>query len=386
LLIQGEIEFAMKNIFLFLFFFSAFTTDAQNELRLSDSVRISLVTGAPSPHNLYSQFGHSAIRVVDYKQRLDISFNYGTFDFDAPGFYRKFLQGKLNYMLSVSSTAPLARYYQQEGRILIDQEFLLDKAERQAVADFLVYNYQPENRFYLYDFFYDNCATRIRDIFEEEVSGFTYEDAEVKTYTFRQMLDLYVGGWTNFGMDLILGYPTDQMADMRAQMFLPDYLMKNLTQFAKNDGQPLLGDPKPLNDVKETKEAEKGLFSPMVVMILLLLSAFGITFLAKDKTKTVFDRIFLTLLGIMGLFMLFMWFGTDHWTTTKNLNILWASPFFLFLLFKKWNFVYIIGLLGVVIVLLGWTFLPQQFHLAFIPILLAIAIRCLDNLGWLPFK
>lgn len=375
----------MKNILLLLLvFFFTITSNAQNELRLSDSVRISLVTGAPSPHNLYSQFGHSAIRVVDYKQRLDISFNYGTFDFDTPGFYIKFLRGQLNYMLSVNATAPLARYYEQEGRSLIDQEFLLDEAERKVVADFLVYNYQPENRFYLYDFFYDNCATRIRDIFEKDVNGFTYEEADVKTYTFRQMLDLYVGGWTNFGMDLILGYTTDQEADMRAQMFLPDYLMKNLTQFAKNDGQPLLGEAKPLNNVKETAEVKKNLFSPMLIMILLFLIAAFISFFAQEKAKKTFDRIFLTLLGIMGLFMLFMWFGTDHWTTTKNLNVLWASPFFLFLLFKNWKFVYLIGLAGTAIVLLGWTLLPQQFHIAFIPILLAIAIRCLDNLSWLP--
>lgn len=376
----------MKNVLLLFLFFCVLTINAQSNLRLSDSVRISLVTGAPSPHNLYSQFGHSAIRVVDYKQGLDISFNYGTFDFDAPGFYLKFLRGQLNYMLSVSSTAPLARYYQQEGRSLIDQEFLLDKEETKAVADFLVYNYQPENRFYLYDFFYDNCATRIRDIFEKEVSGFTYEEAAVETYTFRQMLDLYVGGWTNFGMDLILGYTTDQETNMRAQMFLPDYLMKNLTQFAKNDGQPLLGAPQLLNNVQEVAEARKGFLSPMLVMILLFLVTVAISFFTKEKTKKIFDRIFLTLLGVMGIFMLFMWFGTDHWTTTKNLNILWASPFFFLLLFRDWKFIYIIGLVGAIVVLLGWTLLPQQFHMAFIPILLAIVLRCLDNLAWIPRK
>ncbi|MEN0049760.1 MAG: DUF4105 domain-containing protein [Bacteroidota bacterium] len=376
----------MKNVLLLFLFFCVLTINAQSNLRLSDSVRISLVTGAPSPHNLYSQFGHSAIRVVDYKQGLDISFNYGTFDFDAPGFYLKFLRGQLNYMLSVSSTAPLARYYQQEGRSLIDQEFLLDKEETKAVADFLVYNYQPENRFYLYDFFYDNCATRIRDIFEKEVSGFTYEEAAVETYTFRQMLDLYVGGWTNFGMDLILGYTTDQETNMRAQMFLPDYLMKNLTQFAKNDGQPLLGAPQLLNNVQEVAEARKGFLSPMLVMILLFLVTVAISFFTKEKTKKIFDRIFLTLLGVMGIFMLFMWFGTDHWTTTKNLNIVWASPFFFLLLFRDWKFIYIIGLVGAIVVLLGWTLLPQQFHMAFIPILLAIVLRCLDNLAWIPRK
>ncbi|MEM8523767.1 MAG: DUF4105 domain-containing protein [Bacteroidota bacterium] len=376
----------MKNILLLFLLFFTFTSHTQNELRFSDSLRISLVTGAPSPHNLYSQFGHSALRVIDYKQQLDLCFNYGTFDFDAPNFYLKFLRGQLNYMLSVSSTAPLARYYQKEGRSLVDQEFLLDKSEQQAVAVFLEENYQPKNRFYLYDFFHDNCATRIRDIFEKNVEGFSYENAEVETYTFRQMLDLYVSGWTNFGMDLILGYPTDQEAGMRAQMFLPDYLMTNLTQFAKNDGRSLLDVARPLNNVQETAEVKTNPFSPMLAMILLFLIAAAVSFLAKEKAKKIFDRIFMTILGLMGLIMLFMWFGTDHWTTTKNLNVLWASPLFLLLLFKDWKFIYLIGLLGVVVVLLGWTFLPQQFHIAFIPILLAIALRCLDNLSWLPRK
>ncbi|MEM0992712.1 MAG: DUF4105 domain-containing protein [Bacteroidota bacterium] len=375
----------MKNIFFFLFFLSVTVLTGQNNtFRFSDSLRISLVTGSAG-NNLYTKFGHSTVRVIDYKNGLDVAFNYGTFDFDAPGFYLNFLRGKLNYFLSIDRMDQVKRYYTYYQRSLIDQEILLDPSERQVVAQFLQNNYLPENRFYLYDFFYDNCATRIRDILETEVEGFSYEkEIKIESYTFRQMLDLYVGDlyWTDFGMDLILGYPTDKVTDVREQMFLPDYLAQNLTQYAKKDGKPLLATPQPINQVTPIVQQSSAVLSPLVIMSFLFILSVVLTFFAQEKIRKWFDRVFFMVLGLMGCIMLFMWFGTDHWTTTKNLNVMWANPLFLLLPFLKNNkWIIYLGLAGVAVVLLGWAILPQQFHIAFLPILLTSGIRLVDRSG-----
>ncbi|MEM9888222.1 MAG: DUF4105 domain-containing protein, partial [Bacteroidota bacterium] len=376
-------------LFLFFFFFYSLLLGQGNALRFSDSLRISLITGSPGT-DLYAQFGHSVIRVVDYKYGTDLSFNYGTFDFDTPNFYWKFLRGKLNYTLSVSRTKAMIAHYTRDKRQLLEQEILLSQREEEAVAAFLKENYLPQNRLYLYDFFYDNCATRIRDILEKEVKEFEYTAAsEIESYTFRQMLDLYIGkgSWTDFGMDLILGYPTDQLTDVRDQMFLPEYLAQNLKQHARKEGKILLGDPKPLNQVAVVAQKLNVLTSPMTVMSLIFIVGALLTFFANEKVKIWFDRLLFPILGLAGCLMLFLWFGTDHWTTTKNLNVIWANPLFLlfpFLKQRKW--LAYLGMIALIVILLGWFILPQEFHLAFLPILLLIGVRSGDRLDWLKFR
>ena len=137
-------------LYILLFFFTGLS--AQN---FGPDTKISLITIGPG-HDLYSKFGHSAIRLSDPSQGLDLSYNYGTFDFDTPNFYGKFVRGKLDYILSVDKTFPLLRYYQRTGREVIEQDLLLSPEEVQEVAAFLIENYKPENRTYKYDFFYDS--------------------------------------------------------------------------------------------------------------------------------------------------------------------------------------------------------------------------------------
>lgn len=361
--------------------------------RFSDSLRISLITGS-SGTDLYAQFGHSAIRVQDFKYKKDLLFNYGTFDFDAPNFYQNFVFGKLLYQLSVGDAQRTFRYYEWTGRQLIDQELLLTKEEKQRIAGFLQRNNLPENRSYLYDFFYDNCATRIRDIFENEL-GITYENAHQDSTSFREMLDWYVEKtpWINFGMDLILGIPTDQNGGMREEMFLPEYLSSNLKNYARLNGKPLLGKTTLVTSLKGTENAQKSIYpTPFYVMLLFLLIVLLLTAIGGVKVKQWFDRILFGLLGLIGVFFLFMWLGTDHWTVNKNLNMLWANPLLLFLLplLAKQKSVLRRALLLLMIimaiyVLVSWNFSPQEFHVAIIPIVLAVLLRYADELKMLPF-
>ena len=136
--------------------------------QISKEARISLITISPG-NQLYTRFGHSAIRINDPQQELDIVYNYGTFDFDTPGFYTKFLRGKLLYFLSVYSFDRMVRTYEYFNQSVYEQELNLTFEQKIAVYNFLNWNYLPDNRYYLYDFFYDNCSSRIRDVFQDVV-------------------------------------------------------------------------------------------------------------------------------------------------------------------------------------------------------------------------
>src|SRR5690606_5550069 len=117
--------------------------------------------------DLYATFGHSAVRVTDSSAGIDYVFNYGTFDFDTPHFYWKFVRGKLMYSLSAMDFPTFMQAYREEGRSVTEQVLNLSCPEKEMIWQFLQQNYLPENRDYKYDFLYDNCSTRIRDIFDK---------------------------------------------------------------------------------------------------------------------------------------------------------------------------------------------------------------------------
>ncbi len=209
-----RIDRVLQRIFLSLFciLLSLAGSAKRYEINLSDSSRISLLT-CSSGNELYSIFGHSAIRVSDPIRSLDIVFNYGTFDFYDPNFYPNFVRGHLNYILSVSPYREFKQSYVEEGRWIWEQRLNINLNEKQHLFDSLLINYRPENRYYPYDFFGDNCATRIRDIFVKRVSReitFDYSSFE-KGKSFRQLLmpNLARSQWAKLGINLLLGLPAD---------------------------------------------------------------------------------------------------------------------------------------------------------------------------------
>ena len=198
-------------------------------LYLSEHTRVSLLTSSPG-EDLYAQFGHSAIRITDTLSGQDLVFNYGLFDFNTPGFYVKFIRGKLPYQLGIQRFDAFLNAYIEENRQCRELEINLNEKERLALINFLSVNYLPENREYPYDFFFDNCATRIRDILENKFQANYPDTSLVKKASFRHFLAQYVGqnSWINVGFYLILGLPADAIATFRDEMFLPDYLEKHL--------------------------------------------------------------------------------------------------------------------------------------------------------------
>lgn len=378
----------MKKWIGILIFISAWQIASAQPDTVSNGIRISLVTGSAGTE-LYSVFGHSAIRVQDSISGRDILYNYGTFDFNTPNFYWKFIRGKLPYALSVERTEDLKRLYRYENRALIDQTLNLTNAQEYELIQFLNWNAKPENRFYLYDFFYDNCATVIRDIFEKQYN-IQYEDLPDRKATFRNLLDekLVNSPWSDFGIDLILGAPADKIADFRNQMFLPDYLSQNLAH-ATLKSEPFMQSPVIIQERDERQTRQAGFnFTPMMLFVIVALVGIGITLSSNQRAKNIFDVLIFGSFGLAGWFFVFMWFGTDHIATKENWNLLWLNPLYLVLVFGilaekgKWlRVAFAINATILWLTLLGWNVIPQQFHTAVIPILILLIARSMDREG-----
>lgn len=356
-------------------------------IRLSDSNQVSLLTASPGAE-LYTAFGHTGIRFVDYKNDFDVVFNYGTFDFDQPGFYTNFVKGKMLYMISGSSFDYFMEEYVIEKRSVREQEIALPTRDKQRLFDFLYNNALPENREYYYDFFWDNCATRPRDVFEKVLGDRLQYRIDTANFennkTMHDMLRLYVGKnyWVDYGFDLILGLPCEITATPRNQTFLPDYVSKYMAS-AYVDGHPLVTSEKfllkyPLPEIEST-------FRPMHLNLLLLLFVFLI-WLLERKNKTHFFgldfAIFFTM-GLLGTFFLSLWFFTSHYSVPKNLNLLWLVPSHLFVAYlllrrrkPKWlKFYFMVTAILMALILIFWKLLPQPFNPAVMPLIILLGFR-----------
>jgi hypothetical protein len=377
-------------IYSILFLVTTYQAVAQKQ-QLSGQAVISLVTADPG-EELYSLFGHSAIRVKDTVNSQDLVFNYGTFNFNTPNFYMKFTRGKLLYMLSIQQFDRFKRSYEYEKRDLKEQILNLTQDQKQAIFQFLLWNYQPENRYYKYDFFFDNCATRIRDVFIDELPGLNFQFEYVKEgASFRDLIDEYLiyQPWSDFGIDIALGLPTDQIADPSQYMFLPDYMylaFEKATISAPDASKVnFVSSTKTIYDAPARPYQASKITDPIsvfgFVFILVLIATFY-CFRKKWNGRWI-DVILFSVVGITGLIIVFLWFFTDHIATKGNLNIIWAFPLHLpmvwLLLFKKFRnasrkYFKVVSLVLVLFLML-WFVLPQQFHVAFVPIVLTMLLR-----------
>lgn len=351
--------------------------------QLSDQSQISLLTCSPG-QEIYTIFGHSAVRVFDPALRMDSVYNYGTFDFKKPGFAIKFMRGKLDYELRVTTYENFLREYHYFERDVVEQIFDLSRADRQKIFDFLHNNSLPENRGYQYDFFFDNCSTRIRDLLEKELKGVNYEAINPKEVTLRQQLDEYLGGmpWTDFGIDLIIGARADQSSDLRKQMFLPDYLHDHLartTYLSEDNKTELIASEYDVLSF-DGKEVESFWLTPVVLLtFLVFLELVFLFWINNGLFLAIYDRLWFVLMALASCMIAFMWFATDHQACGNNWNLLWLSPLYVpYLLFKdeKIRKYIAIGLLVCLgLALLGWMWIPQQYHVAFIPIILISGLK-----------
>ncbi len=372
-------------------------TAAQDIPTLSESARVSLISVLPGD-DVYSIFGHSAIRIADPVLGIDESYNFGTFDFgDSPAeianFVARFTYGDLKYQLSVQDTRRVVAFYWEElGRASIEQTLALTEGEKQTLFRRLRINAQPENRAYKYDFFFDNCATRLLDALEASVGPALSFEAAPPGRSFRELLDPYLPGvpWTDFGMDLGLGLPADREATAREATFLPELLMSHLATGRIDRGgstRPLVARTDTLTGgAGITWEPEPDTPWPAIVLWILFLAGALLSVAdgrAERGERRIVDSMFFGLLGIGGLVIGFLWFVSLHGVTDRNLNLAWALPTHIVVAvaiarnsWRRWMGVYMaITAILSAILLIGFPFWPQQLPTALIPLLMLIVIR-----------
>ena len=347
--------------------------------KLSEKSHVSLITCGPG-EVLYEAFGHTAILVYDPELQLEKVYNYGTFDFGQPNFYLNFTRGNLLYMLATTRFGRFMNSYVNYNRSVTEQVLNLSLTQRQAIFDKLEWNAQKENRDYLYDYFFDNCSTRPRDVIEGALGGIiVYDSSHVKEpkLTIRELVDSKIKRdipWGDLGIDICLGARLDQTATAREYMYLPEHLEKafdNATITTDSGAVPLVVEKNLLFEAQPVT-VEKSWFAPQPVFVgLLLFLAVIVTFLRMwgYNVRWVEGTIFL-LTGLLGWLLLLLWFGTDHKAAAQNWNLLWAFPghlFFAIALFRKqrpdWTRWYALGVIALSLAtLLGWNFLPQMLH------------------------
>ncbi|RDC65729.1 Lnb N-terminal periplasmic domain-containing protein [Adhaeribacter pallidiroseus] len=384
-------RFFKNKCLLLVLCFWGFSSGSIQAQSLSPDARISLITCSPGDE-LYSMYGHSAIRVNDPSYGIDYVFNYGTFDFRTPNFYPKFVMGKLKYKLAVSDFSDFLAAYQYYNRSVYEQVLNLTPQQKNEVFRFLQTNYLPENREYYYDFFFDNCATRIRDVFTNTLHSNLKFDPAVgqKKQSFRQIVGIYQNPfpWADFGVDLAMGLPSDQQATVTQYMFIPDYLQESFAKATVSSATGKYAFAQPVTTLFKATAPQPttdSILKPMVVCWLLFGLGALLTFWQwqQQRAAYTFDVIIFGLTGLLGFVLLFLTTSSEYKAFPKNLNLLWAIPLHLPLAllllqrktrdFLKNYFLLTAGLMALLLIL--WRWLPQEYHPAFFPLVWLLGLR-----------
>jgi hypothetical protein len=359
---------------------------AQND---SCHLRISLLTCTPGKE-LYSTFGHSAVRISDSANNSDIVYNYGTFNFDEPGFYAKFIRGKLSFYLSTDDFDSFIYSYQEEKRGITEQVLNLTCTEKYNMLMLLQANLMRQNMFYKYDFTFDNCTTRLRDLLEKTADLPVHFGEVLQTKsTFRDLIYEYLDyndkQWSKLGIDILLGSRLDVKMKPREVMFLPDYLMKSFDKTTIGSRQ-LVYEKHNLFDSLSSSKGVNVIAHPLFIftgifLLIVLLSFSKNTFI--KRLLIAFDGFMFFITGLLGILILFMWFGTDHLMCKDNFNLLWAWPTNIVAAFyihskkrpaTKYFMIYAVFNL---VLFACWFFLPQHMNPALVPLIAILIFRSL---------
>jgi hypothetical protein len=354
---------------------------------LSDKATIRIIT-CGSGNEAYSVYGHSAIRVKDPLHGYDAVYNYGIFDFDSPHFLYRFAAGQTDYLLGVYNFNSFLREYKRTNRSVYEQELVISQAEKQKIFDFLQWNAKPENRTYRYNFFFDNCATRIRDVVTENIDGGINYNEKASNKTFRTLIKDYHSRlrWLNFGIDFLISADADKVATFQEEMFLPDYVMNDFaTATRKTDGSLIVKPVKTLYQASENPQETSWLFGPFMIFIVLLFLVIIITVkqVKARNLKPALDYIIYGFSGFCGLFLMWFTIYSEHPAMSPNYNLMWLVPLNLLFAFcwivKKWRqklkYYYLIMSVWLLIFIGMSFFLPQKFHSVFYVIIAILIVR-----------
>ena len=302
-----------------------------------DSVEVSLITCSPH-EEIYSLYGHSAIRWHDLRQSgpekgQDLVFNWGMFSFSKPFFVLRFVFGLTDYELVCMNANSFWPYYQKWGSSVTEQVLNLTAEEKRNLQKALAENLRPENKVYRYNFFYDNCSTRPRDIIERNLNGqVIWVEKEGEQPSFREMVRYCNRNhlWSKAGNDMLLGLKADQQTNRQEQEFLPVNLMQDmaLAQVYENGNyRPLVKEQRTIVPPGVQLIEPDWILTPTQMAILLLIISVAIAWLEWSRKKT-FKWVDVTLMliqGLVGIALTAMLFS-QHPTTTLNLNYLLFNP------------------------------------------------------------
>lgn len=302
----------------------------------TDSLRVSLLTcGAGDA--IYTLFGHTAIRIENLSRGTDVVFNYGIFDFDTPHFALRFALGETDYLLGVSDFRHFCATYRHYGRSVRQQTLNLTSSEKRRLASLLEENYRPENRQYRYNFFYDNCATRPRDLIERAVEGrivyaHRMDTLEGKT-TWRTLVHQYSAQkhWSQLGMDLCLGSKADQLITRRQMEFVPFCLEEDFQTARIMNHQ---GRSRPLVVATQVMVEDvpvpghRTTNTPLWIAAVLCILVCGITLwgLRTNRTWWKVDLLLFGAAGVAGCILAFLSLFSSHPCVDSNWLLLLFHP------------------------------------------------------------
>ena len=367
----------------------------------NDSIRLSLLTCAPG-EEIYSLFGHTAIRYEDPVNGIDAVFNYGLFSFNTPNFILRFSLGETDYQLGATDYAHFAAEYAFDGRSVWQQTLNLSKEEKAELIRLLQKNYLPENRVYRYNFFYDNCATRPRDKIEESIDGKVIYPAEPQdgSLSFRDIVHQYCKDhpWARFGIDLCIGSEADRPITSRQMVFAPFYL-KNALATAKitNNGneRPLVADTELIINCEDENSSPApisiaDIFTPMRSALLLFIIVAGTSIYGIRKKRGLWgiDLILFGIAGIAGCIIAFLALFSEHPAVSSNYLLFVFHPGELIFLpiivnaarkgRKCWY--HMLNCIVLTLFILLFPLIPQRIDLAVVPLALSLLIRSASNL------
>lgn len=361
-----------------------------------DSVNVSLLTCSPG-NEVYSLYGHTALRYHDLRTGEDWTFNYGVFNFRKPFFSLRFMVGLTDYELGVLPFQLFRQEYMRHGRSVSEQVLNLTPQEKHRLKAALAENYRPENREYRYNFFRDNCTTRARDMVERSIVGeqLFYPAQQPlnagvgELPTLREMIHKYCEGhpWARFSNDLCLGLTADITMTWREQQFLPELLMADFSEsyIVDNSGgtRPLVRATRTVVDPGVRFVEEEFPLTPTECFALLLAVTVGIAIIEYKRKRTfvVWDVVLMALTGLSGI-LLTVFFCSQHPTTSTNLLILLINPLPLFFIYKvarrRPTMYWKLSVLMIILFFLG--FFVQVYAEGMLLLALSLLVRSIVNI------
>ena len=375
----------LKYFIFCLFMGVAFSVQSQS----TDSIRFSLLTCAPGTE-IYSLFGHTAIRYENYTRRIDVVFNYGMFSFNTPNFIFRFVAGETDYQLGITPYSYFEAEYAMRGSSVYQQVLNLTQSEKERLLTILENNYLPENRIYRYNYFYDNCTTRARDKIEECIEGKVVYPDSLSGKSYRSIVHEFTAGspWDEFGIDLCLGAEADKEINKRQQMFSPFYMKYYASNAyivdAGGTSRPLILDETKIVDV-EPEEVQPGFILSPLMCGALFLALCVVMAWGQWKTQRIWWRWDIVLYGLQGLagcIIAFLFFFSVHPTVGSNWLLILFNPipllylpFMVYKAVKRKKDYYHVG--NMVYLTLFITILPfcgQEFNLTVLPLALGLLV------------